>query len=324
MTLRIDRLTIALVIALLIAGIALVSVQAQGEDPPAQTEAPNCANCHTEFYSNWMDSPHGHAVDDPIFVAQWTEQGKPGACLVCHVTGYDPASATWKADGVTCEACHGEAPADHPKSPMPVDHSTDLCGRCHSDTRFDWQEWQISTHYKRGMDCTVCHDPHSAALKQVARAEGQEPTYEDASELCITCHNEYSMDFPYTSHHQQGISCVDCHVNHLENDERVAHSVPDHSFNASLKACNKCHADQMHKAGESLPTGTTQPINEQTQTNPIERELVSVTPEPQPVSPVGFAGLAALIGIAAGMVLAPWLERFYQRAVKHDDKVEEE
>jgi len=49
-------------------------------------------------------------------------------------------------------------------------------------------------------------------------------------------------------------------------------------------------------------------------------ELASVTPEPGPVSPVGFAGLAALIGLAAGMVLAPWLERFYHRAVKHDDE----
>ena len=266
-----------------------------------------------------MSGPHGHAVDDPVFVEDWTTQGKPGACLVCHVTGYDPATATWKADGVTCEACHGEAPADHPKSPMPVDHSTDLCGRCHSDTRFGWQEWTISTHYKRGMECTVCHDPHSAALKQVATAKGQIPTFEDASELCITCHNEYSMDFPYSNHHQKGVSCVDCHVNHLENDDRTAHSVPDHSFNASLKSCNTCHADQMHQPGESMQTETTVP-DTQTSLAEQEVELASVTPEPGPVSPVGFAGLAALIGLAAGMVLAPWLERFYHRAVKHDDE----
>jgi hypothetical protein len=53
-------------------------------------------------------------------------------------------------------------------------------------------------------------------------------------------------------------------------------------------------------------------------------ELASVTPEPNPVSPVGFAGLAALIGLAAGMVLAPWLERFYLRAVKHDEESSDE
>jgi predicted CXXCH cytochrome family protein len=268
-----------------------------------------------------MSGPHGTAVSDPVFQEEWVAQGSPGACLVCHVTGYDPATATWKEDGVTCEACHGEAPADHPKSPMPIDHSTDLCGRCHSDTRFGWQEWKISTHYQRGMDCTVCHDPHSAALKQVAVAQGEMPTYEDASELCITCHNEYSMDFPYSNHHQKGVSCVDCHVNHLENEDRAAHSVPDHSFNASLKSCNTCHKDQMHQPGEALQTETSSP-DVQTSVEQPEVELASVTPEPTPVSPVGFAGLAALIGLAAGMVLAPWLERFYHRAVKQDDDEE--
>jgi hypothetical protein len=32
---------------------------------------------------------------------------------------------------------------------------------------------------------------------------------------------------------------------------------------------------------------------------------------------VGYAGLAGLVGLAAGMVLAPWLERFYHRVSKH-------
>ncbi len=320
---RIERLLIALLFALVAAGVTLMVAQAQDGDPPSQGSSLNCAACHTEFQSTWMSGPHGTAVSDPVFQEEWVAQGSPGACLVCHVTGYDPATATWKEDGVTCEACHGEAPADHPKSPMPIDHSTDLCGRCHSDTRFGWQEWKISTHYQRGMDCTVCHDPHSAALKQVSVAQGEMPTYEDASELCITCHNEYSMNFPYSSHHQKGVSCVDCHVNHLENEDRVAHSVPDHSFNASLKSCNTCHKDQMHQPGEAMQTETIVP-NSQTSLNEPEVELASVTPEPSPVSPVGFAGLAALIGLAAGMVLAPWLERFYHRAAQQDEDSNEE
>ena len=74
----------------------------------------------------------------------------------------------------------------------------------------------------------------------------------------------------------------------------------------------------MHQPGEALQTETTEPTVEE----PVveEVEYASVTPEPSPVSPIGFAGLAALIGLAAGMVLAPWLERFYHRAVKHDDE----
>ena len=34
---------------------------------------------------------------------------------------------------------------------------------------------------------------------------------------------------------------------------------------------------------------------------------------PQPVSPIGFALLAGLVGLAGGVVLAPWIERFQNR-----------
>ncbi|HEX6268961.1 MAG TPA: cytochrome c3 family protein [Anaerolineales bacterium] len=311
MTSRIERLLIALMFALLAAGITLVVASAQeGAPVPVQTSS-DCVVCHTDFQMSWQNGPHGQAGNDPIFLEEWTKQGKPGACLVCHTTGYDPATATYDAEGVTCEACHGPAPADHPKSPMPVDRTTDLCGRCHSDTRFGWQDWKVSTHYQRGMDCATCHDPHSASLKKVAGPRLGEKT-DEVSQLCINCHKEYSMDFSYTSHHQKGISCVDCHVKHLENAERTTHTVPDHSFNASLASCNTCHAEQMHSPTEdSSGEGTTAAVAE----IPSDLKLASVTPEPDPVSPIGFSTLAGLIGLAGGMVLAPWLERWYQHVI---------
>jgi predicted CXXCH cytochrome family protein len=315
MTSRIERLLIALMFALLAAGITLVIASAQGEKPPAaQTSSQDCVNCHTEFEMTWQNSAHGQAGSDPIFVAQWTAQGKPGACLVCHTTGYDPAS------GVTCEACHGPAPADHPKTPMTVDRSTDLCGRCHSDTRFGWQDWKVSTHYQRGMDCATCHDPHSAALKKVSGPRDAVPTTDEVSELCINCHKEHSMDFSYTSHNKQGVSCVDCHVKNLGNADREAHTVPDHSFNASLASCNTCHAEQMHSATAAVaPDGSTVPLAAK---QPVDAQLSSVTPEPEPISPMGFSALAALFGLAGGMVLAPWLERWFHRTVKHNQDEE--
>jgi predicted CXXCH cytochrome family protein len=200
---------------------------------------------------------------------------------------------------------------------MPVDRTTDLCGRCHSDTRFGWQDWKVSTHYQRGMDCATCHDPHSAALKKVAGPRLGEKI-DEVSQLCINCHKEYSMDFSYTSHHQQGISCVDCHVKHLENEERTAHTVPDHSFNASLSSCNTCHAEQMHSATQTTDTAAAAaPVSG-------EVELASVSPEPEPVSPMGFSALAGLIGLAGGMVLAPWLERWYRRVVKQNREEDNE
>lgn len=316
MTSRVERFLIAIMFALLAAGVTLIVASAQEGSPPSvQTSSgeTDCTVCHTEFQMTWETSAHGTAGSDPIFLDAWTKQGKPGACLVCHTTGYDPATATFKADGVTCEACHGEAPADHPKSPMPIDHSTDLCGRCHSDTRFGWQDWKVSTHYQRGMDCTTCHDPHSASLKKIAGPRVGETT-DEVSALCINCHQEHSMDFPYTSHNQEGVSCVDCHVNHIEDTDPAAHTVPDHSFNASLDTCNACHAEQMHSPTEAQ-SGTTNVIAA-LQTEDVQ--LASVTPEPDPVSPIGFSALAGLLGLAGGMVLAPWLERWYQRAVKHN------
>ncbi|HSL42636.1 MAG TPA: cytochrome c3 family protein [Anaerolineales bacterium] len=320
MSSRIERLLIALMFALLAAGITLVIASAQGEMPPAVQTSPDCVTCHTEFQMTWQNGAHGNAGSDPVFLEDWNAQGKPGACLVCHTTGYDPATATYKAEGVTCEACHGPAPADHPKSPMPVDRSTDLCGRCHSDTRFGWQDWKVSTHYQRGMDCATCHDPHSAALKKAAGPRTAEQA-DDVSQLCINCHKESSMDFSYTAHAQKDISCVDCHVNHLENAEREAHSVPDHSFNANLKSCNTCHAEQMHSPTEAKsPEGTKEPAAAPAE----EVQLASVTPEPEPVSPMGFSALAGIIGLAGGMVLAPWLERWYHRTVKHEREEENE
>jgi hypothetical protein len=123
------------------------------------------------------------------------------------------------------------------------------------------------------------------------------------------------MNFSYTAHAQKNISCVDCHVKHLENADRTAHTVPDHSFNASLDSCNTCHAQQMHSPTEAkTPEGVTLPV---AIAPTPEVKLASVTPEPDPVSPMGFSAMAGFIGLAGGMVLAPWLERWYHRTVKH-------
>lgn len=319
---RIERLLIALMFALLAAGVTLVIASAQDTNPPAvPSTSTDCAVCHAEYQTTWQSGSHGQAGTDPVFLEEWTNQGKPGACLVCHTTGYDPATATFKENGVTCEACHGPAPADHPKTPMPVDRSTDLCGRCHSDTRFGWQDWKVSTHYQRGMDCATCHDPHSAALKTLPGPRTEKKA-DEVSALCINCHQEHSMNFSYTTHNQRGVACVDCHVNHLETIERTAHSVPDHSFNASLASCNTCHAQQMHSPTEALGATTNNEVSAPlTTTEPIvEIKQASVTPEPDSVSPIGFSVLAGMIGLAGGMVLAPWLERWYRSFSKHDNE----
>jgi predicted CXXCH cytochrome family protein len=279
-------------------------------------------SCHTEFANEWEKGSHGEAVSDPTFQSEWTKQGKPGACLVCHTTGYDPATGTWQSDGVSCEACHGPMKPDHPKSPMPVDASPQLCARCHSDTRFDWQDWQGSTHYQRGMNCTTCHDPHSASLKLTRSLNGG-TAYNDASQLCVNCHKDVSMNFPYSVHQKQGVTCIDCHVTHTEKSPADAHTVPDHSFKANLDSCNACHAEQMHTSGNAQGAQGAQPASSVTSnTQPIQQ--AGLSPAPSPVSPIGYAGLAALVGLAAGMIMAPWLEKWYRKATARPHGGEDE
>jgi hypothetical protein len=322
MTPRLDRFIIALVFALLAAGTTLVIASAQSgtvlsvQPSTAYTSkvqsatSSNCATCHTEFQEKWQMGAHGQAGEDPVFQQEWDRQGKPGACLVCHTTGYDPATATYKESGVACESCHGPVPDNHPKTPMPVVRSTELCSRCHSDTRFDVQAWSGSTHYQRGLECTTCHDPHSASIKTVPAPREGEKT-DPVSQLCITCHQESSMDFDNTAHAQKNIACVDCHVTESTDVENAPHKIPDHSFEASLASCNTCHAQQMHSDAEAVNTKeATVPIA--AEPSP-EIQRASILPEPDAVSPVGFALVAALIGLAGGMVLAPWLERWYRR-----------
>lgn len=301
-----ERLIIALMIALLFAGVTLVAAEASSPQSfSPQSELP-CEGCHSAFMESWQSGPHGQATIDPVFNEAWDAQGNPGACLSCHTTGFDPETGTWEKDGVSCEACHSPIPEDHPKNPAPIERSPILCGNCHSDVRFGWEEWEVSSHFQRDITCINCHDPHMANVKSLASASGDD-TYDDASSLCLNCHKEYIQNNPNISHFNHvhnNASCVDCHL--TMNKDLPAHTVPDHSFQATLSACINCHEDEMHQS---------------TETNVSDEDLEemlnadSVASKPSPVSPLGFAGLASLIGIAAGTVLAPWLEGKY-KAIK--------
>ena len=311
-----ERLIIALMIALLFAGVTMVAVEASSQSSLSLQGEIECAVCHAQFMETWKKGPHGQATIDPNFNEAWDAQGNPGACLVCHTTGYDPETGTWEQDGVTCEACHGPIPEDHPVNPAPIDRSPVLCGSCHSSARFGWEDWEVSAHYQRDMTCINCHGPHQATLKS-ATPPGEEH-FDDASQLCINCHTEYIQNCNHSTHCENDVSCVDCHLP-LNNETFPAHTTHDHSFQATLNSCNACHTDQMHENGDA--TAREESINDA----PPEVMLSSValTSEPAPVSPLGFAGLASLIGLAAGTVLAPWLEGKY-KAIKRNGSDQDE
>lgn len=322
MTSRLERFIFALVIALVMAGATLVIASAQ-EGTPQQPATPmtsnDCATCHSDVYDAWQKGPHSQSLTSEKFQALWGEQGKPGACLVCHTTGYDPASGTSKADSVACEACHNPIPSNHPMDNMPVDKSPDLCSTCHSDPNFVVENWKLSTHYQRNMTCSVCHNPHNTR-----GPENIESTMADASGLCTNCHKDFMKDFPNSSHASGNVTCVNCHLGISPEVEEPTsfeeiHKTPDHSFIAKISTCSNCHSQQMHAAGAATAVtvgAVVEPTAEVVAAETPETNTAPVMEKPAPVSPIGFAGMAGLLGLAAGMVLAPWLERAYQNYVK--------
>lgn len=262
--------------------------------PPATGQ---CATCHPDSYDTWHAGAHGQAVSDPAFKEAWVAQGSPERCLSCHTTGYDAATGAYKSEGVNCEACHGPVPEDHPDEPMPTNRAASACGGCHTETFF---EWQVSQHRKNDLNCVACHDPHATQLKA-----------DTPSALCATCHRERAQSFTHTAHSEQGLTCADCHLAPLDTQVEEGHAARDHSFNVRLSTCNACHAYQMHDPGtvhavEPTPTPAYS-------LGPVE--AMGVTLEPQPVSPVGFAALAGVIGFGVGIVLTPWIERWYRRFI---------
>ena len=322
---RIERIVISLAFALLAAGTTLIVVNAQDATPPApqQQATLDCTTCHDDYQVSLQNGLHGQAGNDPIFLESWMDQGQPGACLICHNTGYDPITGTSEADTITCAACHNPVPANHPEENMPVDKTTDLCGKCHSDSRFTSSNWTTSAHYQRAMTCTVCHNPHTAGMRTMTGVSASE----DASSLCENCHRDAMKNFPSSKHAEEGVTCVNCHLgfNVGETDPITdfaeAHKAPNHSFLPTLETCNKCHSTQMHAPGQSVAAaailieetgGTPTPAP-----TPVAIPTQPVSDQPSGVSPLGYAGLAGLAGLIGGMVLAPWLKGFYERVSKH-------
>jgi len=257
----------------------------------------DCETCHPAFVHSWQTSAHGMAADDPEFITTWQEQGEPSDCLACHTTGYDLRTRTWEEDGITCAACHGPYPENHPNQPMPADRSAELCGSCHQETLF---EWQVSKHRQAELDCVDCHGQHSTSLKA-----------DEASALCANCHRERSSSFAHTAHSDEGLSCADCHLALLGGEVGSGHAFRDHSFHVKLSTCNACHAYQMHDPSEVHVGDDASPIEEPDALAAVESAGVSF--EPDPVSPTYFILLAALIGMAFGLLVAPWIERWYRR-----------
>jgi hypothetical protein len=276
-------------------GFLAVAV-AQAGSPMQETSQDECRDCHEIIQTHWTDSAHGHAADDEVFTEAWQAQGSPQECLSCHTTGFDPETGTWQAEGVSCTVCHYPTSENHPEQVMPTDISSRLCGKCHLDT---YAEWEVSTHGQEELACVRCHNPHTTALKK-----------SDAQEVCQACHNQEAHFYNYTGHAEEGLLCADCHLRVSDGEMGEGHGQRLHTFVVDVETCTGCHGDNLH-----YPTGDESASVETVEASallPIGR--TSVSTQPNPVSPMGFAVVAALVGMGSGMILAPWLEKWYRRA----------
>lgn len=186
---------------------------AGASDAPSQY---NFANEALDQPAAWVT---GHVAEEEAF-----------DCARCHTTGYTPQGhqdgregieGTWSFAGVQCEACHGPG-SRHAADPygvfMPIKHSSQLCGECHSrenpavvDVMDGFEEQYVhydglynSQHF--ALSCVTCHDPHASSLY----ADEEVNPNEGIMQTCTTCH--WKQEAYQNNPRHFSLSCADCHM----------------------------------------------------------------------------------------------------------------
>lgn len=194
-----------------------------------------CAECHTNEYELWKNSPHAKASLNEKFQDQWIKQGKPAFCADCHASGYNPTTGTHAYEGVVCSTCHyTDNGVAHPPGPIQLANSAAECGSCHNGAHApSYNEWFASTHEDFKVDCVDCHTPHN---------NGQKLGTVNAT--CGGCHADALKDQVHMGIDKntgKEFSCVDCHMNRVTDPEGVFVVSTGHSMEISPGTCSNCH-----------------------------------------------------------------------------------
>ncbi len=211
-------------------GLGVGAAAAQEATPPP-TPPPDCAECHLNVVAAWQTSTHAQAYHDADFQTAWQTQKSDPQCLACHTTGFVVRTGDYDQPGVTCAACHGQTPANHPPEAVAVDPGVRVCADCHPTT---FGEWETSLHGAQQLACTTCHTPHDQKLR-----------FETSNALCLNCHNEARTDYAHVSHPNQ--MCIECHW-HRSVDETMhvmtGMLLPTgHDSMVETRTCVECHAN---------------------------------------------------------------------------------
>lgn len=112
-----------------------------------------------------------------------------------------------------------------------------------------------SKMYHKGIQCSDCHDPHTAQLKH------------NGNQVCTSCHQHPAAKYDSVAHHfhkpdSPGAQCVNCHMpstTYMAVDPRRDHSfrIPRPDLSTQLgtpNACTGCHLESQNVAEEKRST----------------------------------------------------------------------
>jgi predicted CXXCH cytochrome family protein len=273
-------------------GFGTATVAAQ-ESTPSPEPPRDCAECHLDVVSEWQDSIHAQAYHDTVFQSAWQQGGQSSAeCLSCHTTGFVPRTGEFDQPGVTCAACHGVTPAEHPPDPVLVDPGVRVCADCHTTT---FTEWEHSLHGEQQLACTTCHTPHNQALR-----------FETADALCLNCHDEARDDYAHITHTEQ--ACVDCHWYRAAGETEhimTGNLMPTgHDNRVETRTCVDCHANLALENGEitAVASSDTHPFLEaQLRIEELEAEVQTAKAQGENQAAVQLIQGLLLGGVAMGL-----------------------
>lgn len=279
------------------------SVSAQDDPGRPLEQGDDCGQCHLDVVASWQDSTHAQAYHDQYFQEAWVAQSRDPQCLRCHTTGFVPRTGSYTHPGVTCQACHGQTPVNHPPEPVPINPGVETCEECHATT---YTEWEQSGHGEANLACVECHNPHPQQLRA-----------ESSTALCASCHDVESQQEQYIhAIHTEVQACVDCHWFRRDVRMEAEHLVSGallptgHGNEVGTVACVNCH--QELEGGQQVMAaigGTTSLLEAEVHIAELESELDTLETQGE-----NTEVLRLVQGLVAGLAVGGFLMLLVSRS----------
>jgi DmsE family decaheme c-type cytochrome len=170
----------------------------------------------------------------------------PQVCYRCHANmkRQEEIAHPHQICGATqmdCTTCHD------PHGKVRPETRTDLCLKCH-DMSSPTMAWHSSTHFRYGVACADCHNPHPNSYVQPAvdihhthiERKPRMPMSVDEPQTCYKCHPQIYAKTSMPSHHpiKEGkLVCSDCHDAHGQTEDNLKEPTVN-------MVCYKCHSEK--------------------------------------------------------------------------------